>query len=268
MSVDSRSNGRAALAFHTLFVIFLLAPLVVVMLVAFTPEGYLSYPTHGFSLRWFREILARPDFIEAFYQSLNLGLVSATLATLLSIPAALALARFRFAGREFLNGLFLSPLMIPHIVLGVAFLRFFSEIGIGGTFASLVFAHVIIVMPYTLRLVLAAVMGLDRETERAAISLGASPITGFRRITLPQMLPGVAGGWMLAFITSFDELTMTVFVASPGNTTLPVKMYNYIEQTIDPLLASVSTVIIVLTVVFMLVLDRFYGLDRVLSGKG
>ncbi|WP_110668094.1 ABC transporter permease [Salinicola halophilus] len=268
MSVDSRRNGRTALVFHTLFVIFLMAPLVVVILVAFTPNGYLSYPTSGFSLRWFRAILDRPDFIEAFYHSLNLGLVAATLATVMSVPAALALARFQFVGRDFLNGLFLSPLMIPHIVLGVAFLGFFSQIGLGGTFASLVFAHVIIVMPYTLRLILAAVMGLDRETERAAVSLGASAFTSFRRITLPQMLPGIAGGWMLAFITSFDELTMTVFVASPSNTTLPVKMYNYIEQTVDPLLASVSTVIIVLTVAFMLVLDRFYGLDRVLSGKG
>jgi putative spermidine/putrescine transport system permease protein len=158
--------------------------------------------------------------------------------------------------------------MIPHVVLGVAFLRFFTEVGLTGTMVGLTFTHVIIVMPYALRLVLASASGLDRDAERAALSLGASAFTVFRRITLPLILPGVAGGWVLAFITSFDEVTMTVFVASPSTTTLPVRMYNHIAQTIDPLLASISTVLIVLTVILMVILDRIYGLDKILIGKG
>ena len=115
---------------------------------------------------------------------------------------------------------------------------------------------------------LASASGLDRDAERAALSLGASAFTVFRRITLPLILPGVAGGWVLAFITSFDEVTMTVFVASPSTTTLPVRMYHHIAQTIDPLLASISTVLIVITVILMVVLDRIYGLDKILIGKG
>jgi putative spermidine/putrescine transport system permease protein len=127
---------------------------------------------------------------------------------------------------------------------------------------------VIVILPYALRLTLAAATGLDRDAERAALSLGASRFTAFRRVVLPLILPGVTGGWLLAFIQSFDELTMTVFVATPGTTTLPVAMYNQIAQSIDPLVASVSTVLIVATLGVMVVMDRMVGLDRVLIGKG
>ena len=116
--------------------------------------------------------------------------------------------------------------------------------------------------------VLASITGMPRDAEQAAATLGASNWTVFRRITLPLILPGIAGGWLLAFITSFDEVTMTIFVASPETMTLPVRMYHHIAQTIDPLIASISTVLIAMTVVLMIALDRFYGLDRVLVGKG
>ena len=263
-----QKNGPLALLFHILFIGFLLAPILVVCVVSFTDKGYLSLPTDGLSLRWFYAILDNPDFISAFWISLFLGLASATVALSVSIPAALALARYQFPGRDGLTALFLSPLMIPHVVLGVSFLRFFSEIRLSGTFIGLVLAHVILVMPYALRLVLASVTGMDRDSEKAALALGASNWTVFRRITLPLILPGLTGGWVLAFITSFDELTMTVFVASPSTTTLPVRMYHHIAQTIDPLIASVSTVLIVMTLVLMIVLDRIYGLDKVFIGKG
>ena len=184
------------------------------------------------------------------------------------VANALAVSRYRFRGREPLTALFLSPLMIPNVVLGIAFLRFFTEVGIGGTFTGLVIAHVVIVFPFALRLVLASATGLDRSLENAAISLGAGGFTVFRRVTLPLILPGVASGWMLAFIQSFDEVTMTVFIATPGASTLPVRMFLYIQDNIDPLVASVSAVVIAVTVIFMLLLDRLYGLDRLLSGKG
>ena len=263
-----KRNGPLALIFHAVFVTFILAPLVVVCVVAFTDKGYLSLPTDGPSLRWFQAILDNPDFIHAFWISLYLALGAATIALAVAIPASLAVVRYRFPGREGLTAFFLSPLMIPHVVLGVAFLRFFTEVGLTGTMLGLTFTHVIIVMPYALRLVLAAASGLDRDAERAALSLGASAFTAFRRITLPLILPGVAGGWVLSFINSFDEVTMTVFVASPSTTTLPVRMYHHIAQTIDPLLASISTVLIVLTVILMVILDRICGLDKILVGKG
>jgi len=261
-------NGPVALSFHAAFVTFMVAPIVIVCLVAFTPEGFLSIPTTEWSLRWFRAIARYPEFVEAFWSSLILGAASSVVAIVLSVPAALAVSRYRFRGRDAVTALFLSPLMIPHVVLGIAFLRFFTQVGIGGTFTGLLLAHVVIVFPFALRLVLASAVGLDRALENAAISLGATGFTVFRRITLPLILPGVASGWMLAFIQSFDEVTMTVFIATPGASTLPVRMFLYIQDNIDPLVASVSAVVIAITIVFMLLLDRLYGLDRLLSGKG
>jgi putative spermidine/putrescine transport system permease protein len=259
-------NGPLALTFHALFIAFVLAPIVIVCAVAFTPEGYLSLPTNGPSLRWFRAIADYPEFVRAFRDSLWLAALSSTIAVLLTVPAALAIARYRFAGREAVLAFFMSPLMIPHVVLGIAFLRFFTTIGVGGTFIGLVLSHIVVVMPFALRLVLAASTGLDRAIEHAAVSLGASPFTMFRRVTLPLILPGVVSGWVLAFITSFDEVTMTVFIASPSTITLPVRMFLYIQDNIDPLVTSVSAALIFLTAIVMVALDRLYGLDRLFVG--
>jgi putative spermidine/putrescine transport system permease protein len=259
-------NGPAALAFHALFITFMLAPIVIVCLVAFTPEGYLSLPTHGLSLRWFRAIADYPEFVRALRDSLILAALSSTIAVMFAVPAALAVARYRFTGRDAMLAFFMSPLMIPHVVLGIAFLRLFTTIGLGGTFFGLVLAHIVIVMPFALRLVLAASAGMDRAIEHAAISLGAGSATVFRRVTLPLILPGVVSGWVLAFINSFDEVTMTVFIASPSTITLPVRMFLYIQDNIDPLVSSVSAALILLTVAAMVILDRLYGLDRLFVG--
>ena len=167
-------NGPVALAYHGLFVTFMLAPIVVVCWVAFTPEGFLSFPTDRWSLRWFKAIARYPEFVAGFWRSVWLGTLSSAIAVTVSVPAALAIARYRFRGREAMTALFMSPLMIPHIVLGIAFLRFFTQIGLGGTFAGLVLSHIVIVMPFALRLTLASAVGLDRAIEHAAVSLGAT----------------------------------------------------------------------------------------------
>ncbi|MGO4284579.1 ABC transporter permease [Bosea sp. TAB14] len=260
-------NGPIALLFHSLVVAFVLAPLVVVCLVAFTPENTLSIPTTSFSLHWFAAIFQHPDFVPSFYNSLWLATLAATISVALAVPAALAIDRNRFPGRDWLNGLFLSPLIIPHLVLGVALLRLFALIGATGSFAWLVASHVIIVTPYVMRLVMAAFTGMDRSAEQAAETLGASHWTVFRRITAPMILPGITGGWLLAFINSFDELTMSIFVTSPQTVTLPVRMYMYATESIDPMMAAVSALMIALTAGAMLVLDRAFGLDKILVGQ-
>jgi putative spermidine/putrescine transport system permease protein len=261
-------NGPLAFVFHALFVIFVLAPILIVCAVAFTPLGFLSLPTQGLSLRWFRAIGNNPEFVDAFWTSLWLGALSASIAIAATVPCALAVARYRFPGRDALVAFLQSPLMIPPVVLGIAFLRFFTEIGLSGTFLGLVLSHVIVVMPFALRLVIAAASGSDPQLEQAAVSLGASTWQSFRRVTLPLILPGVVSGWVLAFITSFDEVTMTVFIASPRTTTLPVRLFLYIQDNIDPLVAAVSAALIFLTIAAMLLLDRLYGLERLLVGRG
>ncbi|MEB2608729.1 hypothetical protein SB461_19715 [Burkholderia cenocepacia] len=157
-----RKNGPFALAFHTLVILFVLAPLAIVVLVAFTPDETLTLPTHGVSLRWFRAILDYPDFVTAFVNSVKLAFASATLSLAIALPAGLAIGRATFPGRAFLNGLLLSPLVIPGLVLGIALLRFFALIGATGSFAWLVLAHMIVITPFVMRLVLASVAGLDR----------------------------------------------------------------------------------------------------------
>ncbi|KQW67142.1 ABC transporter permease subunit [Ensifer sp. T173] len=261
-------NGPVALVFHSLIVVFMLAPMVVVCLVAFTPENTLAMPWNGLSLRWFEAVFRHNDFMSSFGNSIRLALLSATISTLLAVPAALAITRYEFRGRDVLNALFLSPLIIPHLVLGVAFLRLFSLMSMTGSFTWLVATHAIIVTPYTLRLILASLTSMDRNAENAARTLGAAEWTVFKRITLPLLLPGISGGWLLAFINSFDELTMSIFVTSPSTVTLPVRMYMYASESIDPMMAAVSTLMIALATVTMIVLDRMFGLDRLLVGKG
>lgn len=259
-------NGLLSLGFNAIVVVFVLAPLVVVCLVAFTPGISLSVPTSSFSIRWFKAVFAHSDLMQSFKNSLWLGFFSATISTLIAVPCGLAITRFQFKGREWLNGLFLSPLMIPHLVLGVALLRMFSLIGATGSFFWLIFAHVLVITPYVLRLVIAATVGFDYSCEQAAKSLGASNFTTFRRITLPMILPGITGGWLLAFINSFDEVTMSIFVTAPSTVTLPVRMYMYATESIDPLMAAASALIVCFTIVVMVLIDRLYGLDKILVG--
>lgn len=260
-------NGPFALVFNALVVTFMLAPLVVVCLVAFTPADTLSMPWGDWSLRWFRAVFEHSDLMAAFRNSLIVAACAATGSVLFALPASLAIARFEFPGRQALSGLLMSPLIVPHLVLGVAMLRLFSLLGVRGSVLWLVVAHVVIVIPYALRLMLAALAGADASVEHAARSLGASRWTVFRRITLPLMLPGVTGGWLLGFINSFDEVTMSIFITSPQTVTLPVRMYMIATESVDPMMAAVSALIVGLTAAVMVVLDRLYGLDRVLVGQ-
>lgn len=260
-------NGPLALLFNALVVAFMLAPLVVVCLVAFTPTDTLAVPWGAYSLRWFRAVFEHGDLVQSFWNSLVVAALAATFSVLLAIPAGLAIARYDFPGRQAINGLLMSPLIVPHLVLGVAMLRLFALLDVRGSSLWLTLAHVVIVTPYALRLMVAALAGMDGSVEHAAQSLGASRWTVFRRITLPLMLPGVTGGWMLAFINSFDEVTMSIFITSPQTVTLPVRMYMLATESIDPMMAAVSALIVALTAAVMLLLDRLYGLDKVLVGQ-
>ncbi|MBV2186957.1 MAG: ABC transporter permease [Rhizobium sp.] len=261
-------NGPIALLFNAVFVAFLLAPMVMVCLVAFTPESFLALPANGFSLRWFYKLAEYPEFFTSFNMSLTIATISAILALLFAVPAGITIARYRFIGRDTLNAFFMSPLMIPHVVLGIAFLRFLSLVSMSGTTIGLVLGHVVIVFPFAMRMVLASASGMDKRLEDAAASLGAGRITIYKRIILPLIIPGIASGFALSFIQSFDETTMTVFLASPKTTTLPVRMFNYIQDSIDPLICAISALLILATIVAMFLLDRIYGLERLFVGDG
>ncbi len=252
-------------SFNVLFIGFLLAPVVVVVLVAFTPEGWLKIPTTSFSLRWFRAIGEHPEFISAFRNSLGIAVGASILATAIGTLAALGIVRYRFPGREVVSSFLLSPLMVPTVVSGVALLYFFSRIGLASTLAGVIVAHVVVTMPYVIRTVGASLAGFDRSLELAAMTLGANRLQTFWHVTLPLSLPGMTAGAVFAFIVSFDELTVTLFVTGPKLVTLPIRIYNHITYITDPLVAAVSALLVFLTIGVVLILERLVGLDRLLG---
>ena len=257
-------NGAAAIAF-----LYILLPLLFVTWLSFYSQEIPSYPPEGYTLRWFYAITGNERFLDGLLLSLQLGVIATALGLLLSVPAALCIAYFRFPGRELLNSLLLFPLMVPGVVLGTGLYVFHveTEIATGlpiiGSLGGLVWGHVLVTIPWIVRLVTASLAGFDRTLEEAAQSLGATPWTTFRRITLPGILPGIVAGAMFAFVSSFGNLEMSLFLVGPGRTTLPIAILQYLQWKIDPTIAAISVVQILLVAVAMLVTDRFVRLSRV-----
>jgi len=258
-------------AFTLGVVAFLLAPLVVVLATSFTTLNYISFPPRGFTLRWFVELAQRDELIDSLILSAAIAAVTAVLSSLLGGTLALAFVRYRFPGRELLNAFFMSPLILPTVVIGIALLQFYSQIRIAGvplstTPASVVIGHVIITVPYAIRLISASLAGLDRSIELAARSLGATPIGAFLRVTLPLITTGLLGSAVFTFIVSFDNITVSVFLATPRMVTLPVRIYTMVEHVTTPLLAAVSAVLMVFTMGVIVLIERTLGVRRLVSG--
>jgi putative spermidine/putrescine transport system permease protein len=257
-------NGAAAITF-----LYILLPLLFVTWLSFYSQEIPSYPPEGYTLRWFHAIMSNERFLDGLLLSLQLGVIATVLGLLLSVPAALCIAYFRFPGRELLNSLLLFPLIVPGVVLGTGLYVFHveTEIATGlpiiGSLGGLVWGHVLLTIPWIVRLVTASLAGFDRTLEEAAQSLGATPWTTFRRITLPGILPGIVAGAMFAFVSSFGNLEMSLFLVGPGRTTLQIAILQYLQWKIDPTIAAISVVQILLVAVAMLVTDRFVRLSRV-----
>lgn len=253
--------------FTIIVVLFVVSPLLVIIPTSFTSVKYLSFPPVGFSFRWYLKILDRREFIDAFLFSLQLAALSALLSTLIGTLAGLALHKYKFPGKGWINGLLLSPLTVPALIIGIAALVFFTRIGLAGTFLGLLLAHILISIPYVVRLVLTGLSSFDYTLERAAYILGAKPANVFWDITLPILKPAIMSGMIFAFLTSFDNVTISLFLISPSTTTLPMAIFSYMQETLDPLVASISSVVILLSLVFILILERVYGLDRMFGSN-
>ena len=240
---------------------FLLSPIVVVLIASMTAADFVSFPPKGFSFRWYVEIAKRPDFLESALISLVLASLTALGATILAVPAAIGLVRYRFPGREFLSALFLSPLMLPSVVIGIALLQSASRLGVLGNPVVLWLAHVLIATPYCLRLLMASLTGFDRNLERAALNLGASRLQAFTRVVLPLIAPGAAAGAAFAFVVSFDDLVVSMFLSSPTLVTLPVRIYNFIDQSSSPLITAVGSLLILVAIVMVVLIDKTVGVE-------
>lgn len=252
----------AGIAVNTLIYLFILSPILIVVPVSFSQTQYVVFPPHGLSLRWYQNFLNTPELVGSMFLSLRLAALSMLIASVLGIMAAMALTRHRFPGRELVRAFFMAPLVVPGIVLGIALLMFFSKTFLAGRFGSLLAAHVVVVLPYVIRTVTASLYGLDPSLEQAAMSLGAAPLVTFGTVTLPLLKSGIMAGAILAFITSFDELVVSLFLAGPNLTPLPVQIYTYIQYTSDPTIAAISVVLVVFTAAVVMLTERVMGFGQ------
>lgn len=267
---SSRVAGRMALrAAAGISLAYILLPMLFVIWLAFFTQEIPSFPPEGYSLKWFRAIADNDRFVSGFLLSLQVGVAATLIGLAIGVPAAVCLVRGRFPGREMVNNLLLLPLIVPGIVLGIALFVFHveAEIRTGwpilGSLAGLIAGHVLIAIPWTVRLITASLAGMDRTIEEAAESLGANRLTTFRRITLPGILPGIVAAALFGFIASFGNLEMSLFLVGPGRTTLPIAILQYLEWKIDPTIAAVSVLQILFIGGAMLLTDRFVKIGRV-----
>ncbi|MGL4325177.1 MAG: ABC transporter permease [Beijerinckiaceae bacterium] len=268
--MNSRKIGQFALkGVAGLSLGYILLPLFFVTWLAFFAQEIPSFPPDGYSLKWFAAIPGNERFVSGFILSLQVAVTATIIGLALGVPAAVALVRARFRGREAISSLLLLPLVVPGIVLGIALYVFhveaeiLTEWRILGTIGGLVAGHVLIVIPWTVRLVTASLVGMDRSIEEAAQSLGANRLTTFWRITLPAILPGMVAAALFGFISSFGNLEMSLFIVGPGRTTLPIAILQYLEWKIDPTIAAVSVLQILFIGGAMVLTDRFVKISRV-----
>ena len=241
--------------FSGLGFVFLLVPIFIMLPFSFSSGSYLSYPIPGFSFKWYVAIAEPFPWVSAFKNSLMVGSAAAFLATALGTLAAYGLTMTNFPGKSLVYGILISPLAVPLVVAALAFYFFFAATGLIGTFAGLVLAHTTLGVPFVVITVAATLSGLDPNCIRAAESLGASPITAFRTITLPLILPGVATGAVFAFITSWDEIIVALFVSGPEQFTLPRRLFMGVRDHLDPSVVAVAAFLITVSVLLMLAVE-------------
>ena len=237
------------IGFGTLAVLFLVAPLFAILPLAFTSSVFLTYPIPDWSTRWFQELATADAWRRSIINSLMIGGGTTLLATMLGNMAALGLRQQGMRLAAPLRTLFILPMVVPAVVLGVGMQLLFAQLGLANTYLGVIVAHSIVAIPLVFITVSGAVAGLDKRVELAAESLGASPFTVLRKITLPLAAPGIVSGAVLAFATSLDEVVLTLFVAGPNQRTLARQMFSTIRENISPAIAAAALIFIVGTIV-------------------
>ncbi len=247
----------------TVFLIFLAAPIVIVVFVSFNASSAILFPPRGFSLVWYKVLSGNEAILKSAYNSLKLASLSTLLSLGLGIPAAMSLVRYKFTGRELIQSFLLSPMTLPMIVIGLALLFFFAKTGIGLSFFSLLIGHVIITLPYVVRTVSGVYYGIGEEMEEMAMVLGAGPWRTFWYVTFPAIRPGIVAGAIFSFITSFDNVPISIFLTRTETNTLPVYIMSYLVYNFDPSVAAVSTLQLAFAMIVLWVLGKIYGLKKI-----
>lgn len=258
--------GKLRTGIAILAIIYILIPLIVVIPASFTSGNYPSFPPAGFSFQWYTKILERPEFIEAIMNSLKFALLAAFFSVFFGTLGALAIAKYEIPGKAYITSLLTAPLSVPQLVLGIALLIYFTPMMLAGTPTGFLIAHIIICIPYVIRLVLTGLSGFEYNLERAAAILGANPVTVFWKITLPLIRPAIISGGLFAFLTSFDNVTVSLFMVSPDMRTLPIEIFSHMQDAYNPIVASVSSVVIFISVILILIIEKLHGVGKVFGG--
>jgi len=253
--------GRALyLAVNIAVLVFLLAPIAIVIVFALNPTPFIQFPPVGVSLRWFEKFFASREFMHALGFSLEVAALTTACASLLGASAALAIARGNLPGARLMLAVVLSPLMLPAILTGLALFQTYVLLDVGRPVWGLVAGHTLVTIPYVVRTTLAVLHNFDLRLEEAARNLGASPRRTFFEVTQPLIKPGVLAGAIFAFIVSFDQFPVSLFLVSPGSETLPITLFNYLKFDLDGTIGAASVVSILLAFVVVIALDRTVGL--------
>ena len=256
-------SRRVLVAACTAIYIFLMLPLLVVFPISLSSAAYMQFPPPGLSWQWYERYFDDPQWIDATVRSLYIGVATAILALALGVPLAFSLVRTKFIGRVLVDRLALAPLIVPTIILSVSLYGLFARLKLIGEWYGLVIAHTVLALPFVVLVMSAGLRDFDRALEQAAGGLGASRRRTLLKITLPLLRPSLVSAGLLAFISSFDELVVALFLAGP-NMTLPKKMFDNILMEIDPTIAAVSVMQILLVSVVLVLIGRF---GRGLSGS-
>jgi putative spermidine/putrescine transport system permease protein len=255
----------AAWIFVTLTLVFVLAPLIVVAGVSVSESQFIVFPPQGFSLRWYEAILSSSTYLAAAWTSLKLAVLVTVTVTIVGAGAAIALHRRRLPASDLIGALFLSPLILPTIIFSIGLLMLWSARFGPVTFTALWIGHSVVALPYVVRTTLAVLADSDPFLEEAARTMGANRWQTLVHVVLPQCAPGLAAGAFFAFNISFDEAIVALFLRTPSLVTLPIQIYSQLEFSPDPSVAAVSTLMIVLTVVLIVAIDRLLGIERVVG---
>jgi len=243
---------------------FLLFPLVIILGASLTNGTYLAFPPQGLSLRWFAFVIGEESFVESFKTSLVVAAASTCLAMVVGVPVAYALIRHRGTLPSWLGSVFFLPVLVPEIVFGFSLLKSVIVTLDLPVMTALLIGHTMIALPYAVRVVGASLVGLDFSAEEAAISLGASPIRAFIFVVLPNISSGIVAAFILAFITSMNDVSVSLFLTGPGISTLPINLFTYVEQHFDPSVAAVSVLLMLLTAAVIIIVERTLGLSKVM----
>jgi len=251
--------------FNVLVLVFLLLPILVIIPLSFSDSTFLVYPIHSYSFRWYHHLVHSDEWISAAKNSFIVAPSATVLATVLGTLAAVGLNKADFRGKGLLMAVLISPMVVPVVVIGVGVYLFFAQIGLSDSYTGLILAHAALGAPFVVTTVLATLQGFNHNLVRASLSLGANPLTTFFRITLPVIAPGLISGALFAFATSFDDVVVTLFVAGPGQATLPRQMFTGIKENISPTIAALATILIIFSTCLLLTLEWIRGRNKALA---